>query len=111
MMVNSCADAIAVVRETDLTAAVPRGYVDNRTLTRRLEIAALPFDNEKLLYKLAWHERNTRDPAQVWLRQVIREAVTHACGTRSDVPQFVRRARASPAGRQRGIQAGSQHRQ
>ncbi len=53
-MVNSCADAIAVVRETDLTAAVPRGYVDNRTLTRRLEIAALPFDNEKLLYKLAW---------------------------------------------------------
>jgi DNA-binding transcriptional LysR family regulator len=95
MMVNSCADAIAVVRETDLTAAVPRGYVDNRVLAQRLEIAALPFDNEKILYKLAWHERNARDPAQVWLRQIIREAVIHACSARSDAPQFAKPVRAS----------------
>jgi hypothetical protein len=46
---------------------VPRGYVDNRALAQRLEIAALPFDNEKILYKLAW----------------------------SDAPQFARPARAS----------------
>jgi DNA-binding transcriptional LysR family regulator len=79
MVVNSCADAIAVVESTDLAAAVPRRFVETTASGRRLQIAPMPFDNGKILYKLAWHDRNTGNPAQVWLRQMMREIVAEIC--------------------------------
>lgn len=79
MVVNSCADAIAVIVNTDLAAAVPRRFVETTTSARALQIASMPFDNGKILYKLAWHERNTRNPAQVWLRQLMREVIAEVC--------------------------------
>ena len=82
MVVNSCADAIAVVENTDLAAAVPRRFVETTASTQQLHIAPMPFDNGKILYKLAWHERNTRNPAQIWLRQMMREIVADICSDR-----------------------------
>ncbi|WP_192886685.1 LysR family transcriptional regulator [Agrobacterium sp. LAD9] len=79
LVVNRAEEAISIVRETDLVAAVPFSFAQSTLGAKTLEIADLPFEHEKILYKLAWHRRSYRDPARSWLRSLVRETIINTC--------------------------------
>ncbi len=60
-----------IVARSDMIAVLPerlaRGYAD------RLRILATPIEIGQFTIVEAWHERVHRDPAQIWLRQVLLE--------------------------------------
>lgn len=69
-------------RETDLVAAVPLSFAQSTPGVEALEIGDLPFEQEKILYKLAWHRRSYRDSARSWLRVLIRDIINRTCSRR-----------------------------
>ncbi len=79
LVVNRAEDAIKIVRRTDLAAAVPRSYVLSVPDVEDLEVADLPFQHEKILYKMVWHERTERDAARIWFRSIVRDAIVATC--------------------------------
>jgi DNA-binding transcriptional LysR family regulator len=72
IVVNHFAEALAIIRNTDLITALPRGFLlgvpENHV---GLEWMPLPFETERILYKLAWHERTDRSSAQRWFRSLV----------------------------------------
>jgi DNA-binding transcriptional LysR family regulator len=79
LVVNRAEEAVSIVRGTDLVAAVPWSFAQSMTDSGGLEIVPLPFDQEKILYKMAWHKRSYRDPARSWFRSLVRETVMQKC--------------------------------
>ncbi len=75
VIVNTCADAIRAVAESDLVTAVPHSFILAHPRRKSVQISRLPFDHQKILYKLAWHERAEHDPAHVWFRGLIAKTV------------------------------------
>jgi DNA-binding transcriptional LysR family regulator len=73
--VNNCADAIATVIDSEFATAVPHSYILTHPKQKSIQIAPLPFDHQKILYKLAWHERGEHDTAHIWFRRLIGETV------------------------------------
>lgn len=77
-VVNRFADALRIVAETDLLVCVPADVLEDspRKLGARNQwlVRELPFDVEKLLYKLVWHERLHGHPAHQWFRTIVAEA-------------------------------------
>lgn len=71
--VNSSADAMDVIRSSDLVAAIPRSYVNSLGPGSGVSQAELPFAHDHIAYKLGWHERTDRDQARMWLRGLARE--------------------------------------
>lgn len=72
--VNASSDGLDTVRKSDLIVAVPQSYFD--TVDQRgLRSAPLPFPHDHIFYRMAWHERTDRDPARIWLRSMVRQAV------------------------------------
>jgi DNA-binding transcriptional LysR family regulator len=74
--VNHFADALRIVAESDLLTCVPSGFLgsgDARALVEKqgLVIRELPFETEKLIYKLIWHERLHIHPAHQWFRSLV----------------------------------------
>ena len=78
LTVNSCADALAMVAKSDLVTAVPASFIRAQHGRTRLAVSPLPFDSQKILYKLAWHERAERDAAQTWFRRLVGDEVRAA---------------------------------
>jgi DNA-binding transcriptional LysR family regulator len=76
--VQSSADALEVVRTSDLVAAVPLTYVRHLGSHSGVAWAELPFPHDHISYKLAWHERTDRDQARMWLRRLVRECIEEA---------------------------------
>lgn len=76
VVVNHFADALRIVAESDLLTCVPSGFLgssDARALVEKqgLVIRELPFETEKLIYKLIWHERLHIHPAHQWFRSLV----------------------------------------
>ena len=78
VVVNSATDAITMVLETDLFVALPRLFVEGDPRRDQLFQAPLPFATEKIIYKLAYHERTARDPAAIWMRKLVSDVVLGA---------------------------------
>jgi DNA-binding transcriptional LysR family regulator len=80
-VVNHFADALRIIVKSDLLTCVPHGFIEGvgRTVVpaRKLTICALPFETDKLLYKLIWHERLNDHPAHQWFRSLVAET----CGS------------------------------
>lgn len=74
-VVNHFADALRIVSESDLITCVPRDYLERSepALAERYQLTAraLPFETDRILYKLAWHNRLERDPAHQWFRRLV----------------------------------------
>ncbi len=70
--------APSLVASTDALAIVPE------RLARRaggIEVFPLPFEADPLEVGVAWHPRTDRDPAQRWLRAVVRQVgASSSCG-------------------------------
>ena len=74
-VVNHFADALRIVARSDLLTCVPLGFFNGpwRAIASGHELVAreLPFETEKLLYKLIWHERLQAHPAHQWFRALV----------------------------------------
>jgi DNA-binding transcriptional LysR family regulator len=83
-VVNHFADSVRIVAGSDLLTCVPRGFIDGpgRTLLGQhgLVVHPLPFESEKLIYKLVWHERLHTHPAHQWFRSLVAEV----CGSSAE---------------------------
>lgn len=76
--VNAAAEALNAAMNSDLVAAVPRSYVLSADTASRLAWAPLPFPHDRIVYKMAWHERTEREPSAIWLRSIVKDAVARA---------------------------------
>nr|WP_057929627.1 LysR family transcriptional regulator [Burkholderia ambifaria] len=75
IVVNHFADALRIVAGSDLLTCVPSGFLDGygRTIVTQhdLVVRDLPFETEKLIYKLVWHERVHSHAAHQWFRSLV----------------------------------------
>jgi DNA-binding transcriptional LysR family regulator len=74
-VVNHFTDALRIVADSDLLTCVPSGFINGhgQTLVAQHGLIArnLPFETEKLIYKLVWHERLHTHPAHQWFRSLV----------------------------------------
>ncbi|PDT08835.1 LysR family transcriptional regulator [Rhizobium sp. M1] len=74
-VVNHFADALRIVARSDLLTCVPSGFINGPgaglVAQHGLVSYDLPFETEKLIYKLVWHERLHTHPAHQWFRSVV----------------------------------------
>ena len=73
-IVTGFASALALVRGSDLVAAVPERHTDN--MRDGLFGFVLPFAPPQVTVSLLWHPRLDADPAHHWLRACIRDVCT-----------------------------------
>jgi DNA-binding transcriptional LysR family regulator len=73
-----------IVAGSDLVTCVPNDFIHGpgHTLLVQHELAVrpLPFESEKLIYKLIWHQRLHTHPAHQWFRSLVAEV----CGSPAD---------------------------
>jgi DNA-binding transcriptional LysR family regulator len=83
VVINHFADALRIVAGSNLLTCVPKGFVGGHgkplATEHGLVVRDLPFETEKLVYKLVWHERVNTHPAHQWFRSLVSEV----CGTPS----------------------------
>ncbi|MGO7135460.1 LysR family transcriptional regulator [Rhizobium leguminosarum] len=74
-VVNHFADALKIVAGSDLLTCVPTNFMNGpgRALVSQhgLVPCSLPFEAERLIYKLIWHERLHSHPAHQWFRLLV----------------------------------------
>ena len=74
IVVNHFSEALQIVRTADLLTCMPRKYVEAvNSNDPDIAVRPLPYETERILYKLAWHDRSDRVTEQVWFRSLIRE--------------------------------------
>ena len=71
-VVTGFASALALVRGSNLVAAVPERHTNN--MRGGLFSFALPFAAPEVMVSLLWHPRLDADPAHRWLRACVRDA-------------------------------------
>jgi DNA-binding transcriptional LysR family regulator len=75
VVVNHFVDALRIVAGSDLLTCVPSGFLkghDHALVDQhRLVVRELPFETERLVYKLVWHERVHTRPAHQWFRSLV----------------------------------------
>ena len=79
-VVTGFAAALALVRGTDLVAAVPERHTN--AMRDGLVSFSLPFATSSITVSMLWHPRRDADPAHRWLRGCVREV----CSEPSSVP-------------------------
>jgi DNA-binding transcriptional LysR family regulator len=74
-VVNRFEDAVRIVAQSDLLSCVPCSYFDKHLRPQdskaHLVVRELPFEAERILYKLVWHERVHAHPAHDWFRSLV----------------------------------------
>lgn len=74
-VVNHFSDALRVVAGSDLLTCVPNGFMNGPggalAAQHGLICCEIPFETEKLIYKLIWHERLDTHPAHQWFRSLV----------------------------------------
>lgn len=74
IVVNHFSEALQIVRAADLLTCMPRKYLEAvSSSVSDIVVRPLPYETERILYKLAWHDRCDRVAEQVWFRSLIRE--------------------------------------
>ncbi len=77
MMVHDPATALAVAAATDMVTLVPRRYAKACASSAQIRIIDFPQDRaETIELSMLWHSRVHDDPGSLWLRALIREAVS-----------------------------------
>lgn len=80
IIVNSFADALRIVAQSDLLACIPtivfKTHEKAVAAKTRLVTQELPFDTGEMLFRMIWHERSHTSPAHAWLRALIADVCT-----------------------------------
>lgn len=75
VIVNHFTDALRIVAQSDLLTCVPQGFIQGAggPLMQKNGLVAcpLPFETERLLYRLVWHRRLHAHPAHRWFRSLV----------------------------------------
>jgi DNA-binding transcriptional LysR family regulator len=74
LIVGHIDDALEIVRQTDMLTAIPY-RVAWMAAAANCRVVKLPFDTEKILYKMLWHEKSDRSTAQKWFRATVKSLV------------------------------------
>lgn len=85
-IVSRYEDALRSVARTDLITVVPRLYA-TVCAEPGVVLTPLPFPAEPVLYKLLWHDRTDKVPAQIWLRGMLADHVRQSYAARGKKPQ------------------------
>ena len=64
-----------IVAASDLVLTAPKRIAERLAQAADLEVFPLPAHVESFPYRMVWHERGHRDPAQRWLRSLILDLV------------------------------------
>jgi DNA-binding transcriptional LysR family regulator len=75
VVVPSHTSAMILARNTDLIALTLPGWLPDTTSALGLRTFPIPLDLPPLDLGMAWHPRNSADPAHRWFREHIRTAV------------------------------------
>lgn len=67
--------ASSLVTQTDYIMTVPEGLARAYEKAHKFRILPTPFAMQKFETNLIWHERNDRDPAMMWFRNLITATV------------------------------------
>lgn len=70
-VMHTLTTAIRSVAVTDCVAHVPRAYAEYAAPIFGLQVLTPPRQINDQQFYLVWHERNTEDPAHIWLRDLI----------------------------------------
>jgi DNA-binding transcriptional LysR family regulator len=73
MVVNHFSHALRIVAESDLITCVPSQFLAHLRPEQQAQLVTreLPFEAEKILYKMIWHERAHAHSAHQWFRSVM----------------------------------------
>lgn len=76
MTINSFANGVGIVAQSDMVFAVPRTFADSHAPLADLVVRDAPFDDRYRFYKsaLVWNKKLTDHPALRWFRQTIEHA-------------------------------------
>jgi DNA-binding transcriptional LysR family regulator len=74
-----------VIASTDLVAAVPRHWAQDKGFAPDCVWHDLPLDQVVLGVELVWHPRDAAEPGNLWLRQVIAEVFAATLGASGPV--------------------------
>ena len=81
LTVNQYFTAGRVIAHSDLITVLPYHLIAATGMGDALIWKELPFSLPKMYVDMLWHERNTRNPAQKWLREQIVHAVELSLAT------------------------------
>jgi DNA-binding transcriptional LysR family regulator len=73
-IVNRFEDAVNLVADTELLAAIPMFFAKTRA-DRTTVLIALPFPADRLVYKLIWHNRSNGSASHRWFRNLVSTVV------------------------------------
>ena len=68
--------ALAMISQTDLILTVPYGLAVSFAEQYKLKMLPFPMEQKGFTYSIIWHERYMKDPAHIWLRQLVFEELT-----------------------------------
>ncbi|MFD8636277.1 LysR family transcriptional regulator [Streptomyces sp. NPDC059533] len=80
VVVPSHTSAMMLARETDLVALSLAGWLPDTVSAMGLRTFPVPLDLEPLHLGMAWHPRNSADPAHRWFRDHLASAVLTPAG-------------------------------
>ncbi|MDF3034994.1 MAG: transcriptional regulator, LysR family [Paucimonas sp.] len=78
LTVNQFFTAGRVVASSDLVTVLPRHLIASTGMTDMLIAKELPFDLPEVEVDMLWHERDARNPAHRWLRNVVTRMTSEA---------------------------------
>ena len=70
---SHCMSLLPVLESSDLIATVPRDLAEVCVRYGKLTIMATPLKAPVIAVHQTWHERFHKDPANMWLRQLVRD--------------------------------------
>jgi DNA-binding transcriptional LysR family regulator len=71
---------VEIIPQTDLIATVPKELALQIAKSNDIAIHALPFEAPRFALKQFWHKRNHDDPANRWLRGIVRDTFQPLAG-------------------------------
>jgi len=71
VVVNHFVDALRIIERSDLLTCIPSRFLRSAHVSRAISVCELPFETEKILYKLVWHERVHGHPAHRWFHSIV----------------------------------------
>ncbi|MFZ6692426.1 LysR family transcriptional regulator [Undibacterium sp. SXout20W] len=77
LTINQFFTAGRVVAHSDLLTVLPRHLISATGMTEALVWKELPFDTPEVHVDMLWHERDSRNPAHLWLRDNLMN-MTHS---------------------------------
>lgn len=78
LTVNQFFTAGRVVTQSDLLTVLPEGFVEATGYRRELVTRELPLELQPVHVDMVWHRRHDQHPAQMWLRERVRDAAREA---------------------------------